>query len=234
MHRLGFSKSEISVLIQVLKNNPNINVKSIFTHFSSADLSEDDGFTKQQAVLFDSIYHDIVKELGITPIKHACNSPAMVRWPQYHYDMVRLGIGLHGFDPTGQLKLKTASTLKTLVSQIQTIEADGTVGYSRKGTVNRKSKIAILPLGYEDCYLRAFGNGKSFVMINDQLCPTIGNICMDMTMVDVTDADVNEGDDVTIFGISPTIEDLAKTADTIPYEILTNVSSRVKRVFISE
>jgi alanine racemase len=130
--------------------------------------------------------------------------------------------------------LTTASTLKTVVSQIQTIEADGTVGYSRKGTVNRKSKIAILPLGYEDGYLRAFGNGKSFVMINDQLCPTIGNICMDMTMVDVTDADVNEGDDVTIFGISPTIEDLAKTADTIPYEILTNVSSRVKRVFISE
>lgn len=234
MHRLGFSKDEIPELLQLLQAHPMVKVKSIFTHFSSSDDSNEDAFSHDQAQLFDELFTEISNGLSYLPTKHACNSPAMVRFPQYHYDMVRLGIGLHGFDPTGSLELRPASTLKTVISQIQTLEKGEAVGYSRKGRVNRKSRIAILPLGYEDGYLRVFGNGNATVMINEHLCPTIGNICMDMTMVDLTDIEVSEGDEAVIFGDTPSINDLAKIASTIPYEILTNVSSRVKRVFISE
>ena len=234
MHRLGFTEDQIPSLIQTLNDNPSIKVASIFTHFSSSENSDDDPFTITQAQVFDKVFGQIQEALGYTPLKHACNSPAMVRWPQYHYDMVRLGIGLYGYDPTQTLQLKSTNELKTIVSQIQTLQKGETVGYSRKGKLKRDSKIAILPIGYEDGYLRAFGNGNISVSINDQLFPTIGNVCMDMVMIDVTDADVKEGDQVVIFGNSPKITDLARVANTIPYEILTNVSSRVKRIFVSE
>jgi len=234
MHRLGFSEKEIPELITLLKANSNITVESIFTHFSSSDSAEEDSFTSHQASTFDEIYSTLSQAIGSNPIKHACNSPAMVRFPQYHYDMVRLGIGLHGFDPADSLALRPAAQLKTVVSQIQELEEGDTVGYSRKGKLTRKSRIAILPLGYEDGYLRVFGNGNSCVLVNGTLCPTVGNICMDMTMVDVTDASANEGDQVTVFGKNPSIQDLAETAKTIPYEILTNIGGRVKRVFVSE
>lgn len=234
MHRLGFSREEIPTLLDRLSANPQLKIESIFTHFSSADTPQEDQYTEEQAAEFEGIYFKISKAIGYSPIKHACNSPAIVRWPQYHFDMVRLGIGLHGFDPTNTLSLRPTSALKTEISQIQNLKKGDTVGYSRKGKVSRDGKIAILPIGYEDGYLRIFGNGNAFVQINGHLCPTIGNICMDMTMVDITDIHANEGDSVVVFGIDPSISDLAQAAKTIPYEILTNVSSRVKRVFISE
>ncbi|MEQ9466043.1 MAG: bifunctional UDP-N-acetylmuramoyl-tripeptide:D-alanyl-D-alanine ligase/alanine racemase [Ekhidna sp.] len=234
MHRLGFSKKDIPALIELLKHNPGLKVEGIFTHFSSSDMADEDDFTVSQAHLFEEAYRQLTDALGYHPIKHACNSPAMVRWPQYHFDMVRLGIGLHGFDPTGQLSLRHTSELKSTISQIQHLEAGDTVGYSRKGKIDRDSEIAIIPIGYEDGYSRIFGNGNARVSINGKLCPTIGNVCMDMIMVDVTGAGVQEGDQVMIFGANPGIQDLAKWANTIPYEILTNVSNRVKRVFISE
>lgn len=234
MHRLGFSEGEISELISKLLGNPQLKIESIFTHFSSSDDAADDDYTKEQATKFEVIYSQISEAIGYSPIKHACNSPAIVRWPQYHYDMVRLGIGLHGFDPTETLSLRPTGTLRTEISQIQTLKRGDTVGYSRKGKVARDSKIAVLPIGYEDGYLRVFGNGNALIEINGHLCPTIGNICMDMTMVDVSDIVAKEGDQAIVFGRNPSISDLAKSASTIPYEILTNVSSRVKRVFISE
>ncbi|WP_425389441.1 bifunctional UDP-N-acetylmuramoyl-tripeptide:D-alanyl-D-alanine ligase/alanine racemase [Ekhidna sp.] len=234
MHRLGFSPDKIDELLKLLKANPQVQVEGVFTHFSSADIIQEDDYTENQANLFLDAYRRISDTLGYQPIKHACNSPGTVRWPQYHFDMVRLGIGLHGFDPTGQLKLKHTSQLKSIVSQIQHLKAGETVGYSRKGKVTRDSKIAIIPIGYEDGYLRVFGNGNATMNVNGTLCPTIGNICMDMTMIDVTDGNVEEGDPVLIFGEHPGIQDLAQWANTIPYEILTNVSNRVKRVFISE
>ena len=234
MHRLGFDPEDLDELMTILKENPKLKVEGIFTHFSSSDSPNEDAFTKAQAALFDKAYDEITSELGYRPTKHACNSPGMVRWPEYHYDMVRLGIGLHGFDPVGKLDLQHTSTLKTIVSQIQELKAGETVGYSRKGKLERDSKIAIIPIGYEDGYLRVFGNGNGRVTINGKPCPSIGNICMDMTMVDVTEAEVEEGDEVIVFGSSPTIADLAAWSKTIPYEILTNVSNRVKRIFVSE
>lgn len=234
MHRLGFSPDQLDELINHLKANQQVKVEGVFTHFSSSDIVDEDAFTINQARLFDQAYAKIEEVIGYSPIRHACNSPAMVRWPQYHYDMVRLGIGLHGFDPTGKLDLRNSSQLKTVISQIQNLKAGDTVGYSRMGKIKRDSKIAILPIGYEDGYSRSFGNGNAFVEIDGELCPTVGNICMDMTMVDVTGVDVKEGGEVVIFGKNPTIKELAKWAHTIPYEILTNVSNRVKRVFISE
>ncbi len=234
MHRLGFSECELPELFEILKSNPKIRVASIFTHFSSADSVEEDAFTKQQASTFNDVYQRIVEEIGYTPIKHASNSAAIIRFPEYHFDMVRLGIGLHGFDSTGQLDLRPSSKLKTTISQVLKVKKGETVGYSRKGKINRDSKIAVLPIGYEDGYLRVFGNGKASVIINGQPCPTVGNICMDMTMVDVTDVPTKTGDEVIIFGDNPSITDLAEVVDTIPYEILTNISSRVKRVFVSE
>ncbi|SNS91993.1 alanine racemase [Ekhidna lutea] len=234
MHRLGFAKDHILQLTENLKKHPDLIVESIFTHFSSSDMKSEDTFTSLQAEEFDDVYNQIVDALGYQPIKHACNSAGMVRWPQYHYDMVRLGIGLHGFDPSGELSLRHSSQLKTVISQIQHLKAGDTVGYSRKGKIENDSKIAIIPIGYEDGYSRIFGNGRAHVRVNDILCPTVGNVCMDMTMIDVTDVDVSEGDEVIIFGNNPEISDLAKWSDTIPYEILTNVSNRVKRVFVSE
>lgn len=234
MHRLGFSKEDIPALIKILNEHPEIKVEGIFTHFSSSDVAEEDDFTIAQAELFKEIYQQLVDALGYQPIKHACNSPAMVRWPQYHFDMVRLGIGLHGFDPTGQLFLRHSSELKSTISQIQNLKAGDTVGYSRKGKINKDSKIAVVPIGYEDGYNRVFGNGTASVFINGKLCPTIGNVCMDMIMVDVTDTDAQEGNEVIIFGSMPSIQNLANWANTIPYEILTNVSNRVRRIFISE
>lgn len=234
MHRLGFAKEDIPALIQDLQAHPSVQVEGIFTHFSSSDSLAEDEYTIAQATLFDEIYEQIGEAIGYKPMKHACNSAGIARWPQYHYDMVRLGVGLHGFDPTGHLTLKYPAALKTVISQIQILKAGDTVGYSRKGVIETDSRVAVIPLGYEDGYARAFGNGKAHVAIRGKLCPTVGNICMDMTMVDVTSTGACEGDEVIVFGEQPTICDLAQWADTIPYETLTNVSNRVKRVFISE
>lgn len=234
MHRLGFSPDKIDELIVKLKENPQVKVEGIFTHFSSSDVLSEDEFTIRQAEIFEEVYEKITASIGYQPIKHACNSPGMVRWPQYHFDMVRLGIGLHGFDPTGELVLRNSSQLKSTISQIQNLKTGDTVGYSRKGKVDKDSKIAVIPIGYEDGYLRIFGNGNAKMSVNGQLCPTIGNVCMDMTMIDVSNVEAEEGDEVIVFGEEPSIKDLAAWAGTIPYEILTNVSNRVKRVFVSE
>lgn len=233
MHRLGFSLEQLPELLALLKENPALKLEGIFTHFSSSDLASEDEFTYQQASVFNKAYNEIVKVIGYKPTKHAVNSPGMVRFPQYHFDMVRLGIGLYGFDPANQLELRPISQLKTIISQIQHLKKGDTVGYSRKGMVEKDARIAVIPIGYEDGYLRVFGNGNAMVNFNGVNCPTIGNICMDMTMVDVSNVECVEGDEVIIFGTEPSIQQLAKWANTIPYEILTNVSSRVRRVFVS-
>ncbi|MEM6734738.1 MAG: bifunctional UDP-N-acetylmuramoyl-tripeptide:D-alanyl-D-alanine ligase/alanine racemase [Bacteroidota bacterium] len=234
MHRLGFLEAEIPTLIGILKKNPRLKITGVFSHFSSAENHLDDEFTLGQAQKFESIYERIVSALGYRPLKHVCNSSGIVRWPHYHFDMVRLGIGLHGFDPTGQLDLRATSQLKTIISQVRLLKKGETVGYSRKGIVERDSKIAVIPIGYEDGFQRIFGNKRASVLVGNKRCPTIGNICMDMTMIDVTKVEAKEGDEVIIFGDDPKIQDLANWAHTIPYEILTNVSNRVKRVFVWE
>ncbi|WP_421874729.1 bifunctional UDP-N-acetylmuramoyl-tripeptide:D-alanyl-D-alanine ligase/alanine racemase [Marinoscillum sp.] len=235
MNRLGFDTEAIDSLIDLLSRNPQVKVAGIFTHFSSSDNANEDAFTRHQAALFDVAYRRLADHLGYSPIKHAVNSAGIVRWPNYHYDMVRLGIGLYGFDSSAELDgLKPISQLKTKISQIKQVKAGESIGYSRMGKAKRDSLIATIALGYADGYTRLFGNGQAYVMVNGQQAPTIGNVCMDMTMIDVTGIEASEGDEVIVFGQQPTIEELAQWSQTIPYEILTNVSQRVKRVFVSE
>jgi len=174
--------------------------------------------------------------LGYTTIKHILNSAGIVRFPDYKLDMVRLGIGLYGVEATGQEQaaLQSVGTLKTVVSQIKYLAAGETVGYSRRGQLDHDAAIATLAIGYADGYDRGLGNGAGKVWVNGTLCPTIGNICMDMTMIDVTGANVDEGDEVIIFGKEMPILELSKQINTIPYEILTGIGDRVKRVFYKE
>lgn len=236
MNRLGFTESNLQRLIEQLKLNKHLKVRSIFSHLAGSEDPRHADYTKQQGERFERMSQSIMENLWYTPMRHLVNTGGIANYPDLHFDMVRLGIGLHGFDPTQteQGKLKIVSTLKCNVSQVKKIAAGESIGYGRSGFAKTDTTIAIVPIGYADGYLRAFGNGTGHMMINDQLVPTIGNVCMDMTMVDVTGLDVKSGDEVVVFGEKPNISELAEWIKTIPYEILTNVSQRVKRVFLSE
>lgn len=236
MHRLGFEEADIDSLIKTLKENPSLHVASIFSHLAGADDATHDSFSTHQVNHFQKIADRISTELGYKPIYHILNSPGILRLPQYQMDMVRLGIGLYGVDPTIEKieGLKTVATLKTIVSQIKQIKQGDTVGYGRRGKAEKPLSIATIAIGYADGFSRAFSRGAGKVWINGSLAPVIGNVCMDMTMVDVTGIAVQEGDEVIVFGNELPIQQVADAANTIPYEILTNTSERVKRVFVAE
>ncbi|MEQ8555560.1 MAG: bifunctional UDP-N-acetylmuramoyl-tripeptide:D-alanyl-D-alanine ligase/alanine racemase [Cyclobacteriaceae bacterium] len=235
MNRLGIPHEDIEELKTLLAQHPELKIKGVFTHLSSQEEDSNDDYTLSQIRLFEQSSEEIASTLGYQPIRHVLNSAGIVRWPDYQYEMVRLGIGLYGFDATGKMQnLQPISTLKTIISQVKKVKKGDSIGYSRMGKAQKDGQIAILPIGYADGYLRVFGNGKAWVSVQGKKAPTIGNICMDMTMIDVSGIEVKEGDEVTLFGQEPTIVELAKWVDTIPYEILTNVSQRVKRVFRSE
>lgn len=236
MNRLGFNEDDLDSLIQIITDNPQIHIKSIFTHLAaSEDLLHED-FTKEQVALYRKASKEIEVALGYQPIRHVLNSGGIVRHNEFQEDMVRLGIGLHGIEVSTMHtdKLQNPASLRTVVSQLRTVKAGKTIGYGRTGKTKNETTIATIAIGYADGYLRHFSNGNAHVMINGQKAKTIGNICMDMTMIDVTGLEVEEGDEVVIFGNNPTVSELAKWANTIPYEILTNVSNRVKRVFYSK
>ncbi|UII28006.1 bifunctional UDP-N-acetylmuramoyl-tripeptide:D-alanyl-D-alanine ligase/alanine racemase [Fulvivirga maritima] len=236
MHRLGFEKPDLEELLSLLKANPNLVVKSIFSHLAGADEAEHKDFSYQQAKKVKD-WSDIIKKgLGYAPIVHLLNSPGIIRFPDLQFDMVRLGIGLYGLDTNNleQQHLLPISRLKTMISQIKKVNPGETVGYSRKGKVNHEMKIATIAIGYADGFNRGFGNGNGEVWINGKKAPVIGNVCMDMTMIDVTNIDAQEGDEVEVFGEHVTITEMADKINTIPYEILTNVSQRVKRIYYTE
>jgi alanine racemase len=235
MHRLGVEVSDLLEIINIIKKNPQLKVAGIFTHFSSSEDPAEDAYTREQAEKFNLAYDQLTHALGYLPLKHAVNSSGIVRRNEYHFDMVRLGIGLYGFDSTPtKLKLRPVTTLKSWISQVKQVKQGDTIGYNRKGFVNKDGLVATVAIGYADGYSRTFGNGNAYMLVNGQKARTIGNVCMDMTMLDITGLDVKDGDEVIVFGEAPTIVDLAKWSATIPYEILTNVSQRVKRVFVSE
>jgi len=236
MHRLGFEPNELDQLKLVLKQNPQLKVASIFSHLAASDEAIHNGFSAQQAMSYKKSADDIVEFLGYKPILHLLNSPGISRFPDYQFDMVRLGIGLYGVDPSGinSGQLQSVSTLKTVISQVKHIRKGETIGYARKGVAIEDMKTATISIGYADGFNRRFSQGIGKVMINGSLAPVIGNVCMDMTMVDVTNIDCKAGDEVIIFGDYPNISEMAKAIDTIPYEILTNISERVKRVFYTE
>ncbi|MBC7450124.1 MAG: alanine racemase, partial [Cytophagales bacterium] len=237
MRRLGFEQKDIERLSAILvQQHSHIHVVSAFTHIAGADEEQHDDFTLKQLNAFDVMTENLHNSIGYTFIKHAANSSTIVRFKQGHYDMVRLGIGLYGVESAGlfQNELKPISVLKTHISQIKELQAGETVGYGRKGKVNRPSRIATIAIGYADGYDRRFSNGGGEVLVNGVRCPIIGNVCMDMSMVDVTDAQAREGDEVIVFGENPHVTELASRIGTIAYEILTGIGERVKRIFYSE
>ncbi|MFY0685864.1 MAG: bifunctional UDP-N-acetylmuramoyl-tripeptide:D-alanyl-D-alanine ligase/alanine racemase [Cyclobacteriaceae bacterium] len=234
MNRLGFKSNEMGELLSWIKLNDHIEVAGIFSHLSSSDVAQEDEFTNSQISVFEKNSEVLAHSLPNNPIKHLINSSGIVRYLDAQFDMVRLGIGLYGYDPVQALDLKPTSQLKTYVSQVKVVESGESIGYNRKGRADKQKQIATIPIGYADGYLRVFGNGNGKLLVKGKLAPTIGNICMDMCMIDVTGLDVEEGDEVIVFGELPSIQDLAKWADTIPYEVLTNVGQRVKRIYLSE
>ena len=233
MYRLGFAGNALSTLVQVLRDTPSLHVVSIMSHLAASSGSQHDAYTQGQFARFISLATQIERALGICTIKHLLNTSGILRFPDCVLDMVRLGIGLHGVgvDEATQKHLKVASTLKTIVSQIKSIPQGATIGYGRQGLAKKAMKIATIAIGYADGFSRALGNGQGSVWINGHLAPTVGNICMDMSMVDVTHIPVAEGDEVTIFGQELPITEVAAAMNTIPHEVLTNVSERVKRVY---
>ena len=174
--------------------------------------------------------------VGYTTIKHICNSGAITRFKDAQYNMVRLGIGLYGvgFNDIEKQNLQNISSLKTKISQLKKVNAGDSVGYSRKGIITKPTTIATIPIGYADGINRNLGNGNFFVSINNMLCPTVGNICMDMCMVDATNSNCKEGDEVVVFETNEQLMNLSKAMNTIPYEVLTSISTRVKRVYVQE
>jgi alanine racemase len=234
MHRLGFVEDDINDLLELLKVNKNLHVASIFSHLAAADESQHDDFSMHQGAIFKKCADMISATLTYKPLYHILNSSGILRMPQFHFDMVRLGIGLFGVDPTAlQTNLKPVATLKTIISQIKHVPKGESIGYGRMGNATQDISIATIAIGYADGFSRAFSRGKGEVLIRGMRAPVIGNVCMDMTMVDVTGIPASEGDEVIIFGESLSIQELAKRIGTIPYEILTNTSERVKRVFVA-
>jgi alanine racemase len=233
MHRLGFEEDTIEELIVTLKGNDTVEIKSILSHLATSDDLKHRDFTVSQIQLFDKLSSKIVAELGINPIRHILNTSGISNFPEAQFNMVRLGIGLYGVsnDPSEQKYLENVGTLKSVISQIRTISAGESVGYGRKFMAYKTTKVATIPIGYADGISRAWGNGVGFVTIKDKKAKVLGSVCMDMLMVDVTEIDCTEGDSVIIFGESPTVSYIAKKLNTIPYEVLTSISQRVKRVF---
>lgn len=237
MHRLGFEEHELDALIEVLKSNTELRVASVFSHLAGSDEQALDGFTQQQAQSFIRMSDKMEKNLGYSFIRHLANSSAIARYPDLHFDMVRLGLGLYGVDSTGVFKdkLQHVSQLKTGISQIKYLNKEETVGYNRKGVLSRDTTTATVCIGYADGVSRRLGNGNGFMLIHGKLAPIIGNVCMDMCMLDVTDIpEAKEGDQVLLFGAELPVAQVAQWAGTIAYEILTGISQRVKRVYFEE
>lgn len=232
MKRLGFEEDELGKLITILLNDDKIIIKSVFSHLVAADDSYHDAFTKEQINKFNRLSKSIVEKFDYPIIRHICNSAGIQNYPEAHFDMVRLGIGLYGVGDDS--KLRNVSTLKSIVSQIRTIKPEESIGYARAEMPGREMKIAVIPIGYADGLSRSLSRGRGQVFIKGKKAPIVGNVCMDMCMVDITGINVNEGDEVVIFGEVYSLEKIAKDLDTIPYEVLTNVSRRVKRVYYQE
>jgi alanine racemase len=254
MNRLGFSEDDIDELAAVLSASSSFRVQSVFSHLAAAEDPAQDDFTKKQFSLFLQSAGKLKERLGYSFLIHIANSAAIIRHPDMQLDMVRPGIGLYGVDSTtgNKINLQTVATLRSTIAQIKKLKAGETVSYNRIGTVNKDSRIATIRIGYADGYPRRLSNGVGKMWVNARLparavtdgndtvgqgilAPVIGTVCMDMTMIDITGIpDVKEGDEVIIFGKELGVETVAQWAKTIPYEIMTGISQRVKRVYYEE
>jgi Alr-MurF fusion protein len=225
-------------LLQILNDNKNsIVVKSVLSHLAASEDPAEDAFTKKQIEVFVRCCDRIATMVPYSFIRHISNSAAIFRHHEAQFDMVRLGIGLYGVDSAAehQLALQTVASLKTTIAQLRTVQAGDTIGYNRKGIVEKDSLIATIRIGYADGFSRNLGYGIGKVWIDGELYPVIGTVCMDMTMIDVTGAtNIKAGDEVEIFGANLPIQHVAQWSKTIAYEILTGISQRVKRVYLEE
>jgi alanine racemase len=208
----------------------------VFSHLAASEDPSEDAFTRQQISDFSAMADEIARESGHSVMRHILNSTGVMRFPEAHFEMVRLGIGLYGFSPLPQAtdKLLNVSTFKTRVTQIKEVASGGSVGYNRRFRPEKGTRIAIVPVGYADGLNRQLGNGRGSMLVKGIRCPIIGSICMDMAMLDIGDADIVEGDEVVIFGDEIPASGMAGILGTIPYEILTGISRRVKRVYYHE
>lgn len=236
MHRLGFEEDDINELIVRIKNNKNIIIKSVFSHLAASDEPEHDEFTRQQISRFQKMSDTIRSHFQYPIMRHILNSGGIARFSDAQMEMVRLGIGMYGVSPNEleKIQLQHVSTLKTTISQIKNIREGESIGYSRKGKASRNMRIATVPIGYADGLNRRLGNGKGKMFINGKPAPIVGNVCMDMCMLDISEISTSEGDEVIVFGETYPITEVARDMDTIAYEVLTNVSRRVKRVYYHE
>ena len=233
MHRLGFDENEITELIKILTANPFIKIESVFSHLAASDDKKHNTFTLQQIECFKTITQTITKHYNYPIDLHLLNSNGILNFNDSQFDMVRLGIGLYGVcsDIETQKQLKPASSLKSKIAQIKHIKKGETIGYNRMGVAKENMKIATIPVGYADGLSRKLGNGNWNMLVNGQKAPIVGNVCMDMVMIDISNIDCLEGDNAFVFSAKNTISEMANIIETIPYEILTSYSPRVKRVF---
>jgi alanine racemase len=234
MHRLGFAPQDIPELIARLKRQTSVIPRSVFSHLVGSDSTQFDAFTRHQIETFERASEELQTAFPHKILRHICNTAGIERYPGAQFEMVRLGLGLYGVNPFTNKMLHNVSTLKTTILQIRDVPQEDSVGYSRKGRLNRQSRIAAIPIGYADGLNRRLGNGNAYCLVNGQKAPYVGNICMDVCMIDVTDIDCREGDKVIIFGDALPVTVLAEVLGTIPYEILTSVSGRVKRVYYQD
>lgn len=236
MHRLGFGEPELEEFVEEIKRYPRFRVMSIFSHLATADCPDMDDYTEFQLANFERMSAFLINRLGYKIKRHILNTAGIMRYRDYQYDMVRLGIGLYGISPMEgrDPNLEPVSSLTTCISALQTRHAGETVGYGRRGMIDGERVIATIPIGYADGLNRHLGNGHLSMYVNGTGCKTVGNVCMDISMIDVTEAKACCGDRVEIFGRTNRVEDVAEVLDTIPYEVLTSVAQRVKRVYYRE
>ena len=236
MHRLGFLPADIDSLIERVKANLNLRIMSVFSHFATSDMPEEDDFVKHQIEQFEMMSSKIVAAFPYKIMRHLLNTAGITRFADYQYDMVRLGIGVYGVAVVDEDrgKLHNVMSLKTTIKQIKEYGAGETIGYGRHGKITKPSRIAVIPIGYADGLRRELSNGKACFWVNGKPAPIIGNICMDLTMIDVTGIDCQEDDTAVLFDDNHPIEIIAEACDTIPYEIMTRISQRVKRIYTKE
>ncbi|WP_298488062.1 alanine racemase [uncultured Maribacter sp.] len=234
LNRLGFTKEAIPKIISIIKSNSTLHVQSIFSHLAASEDLNEKKFTQGQIKQFCEIKEEIEKLLSYPILTHMANTSGILNYPEAHFSMVRSGIGLYGYgnNPYFDKKLKPVATLKTIISQKHILEPGKSIGYNRAFIADKTIVTATLPIGHADGIGRQYGKGKTFVEVNGKKALIIGNVCMDMIMIDVTNIECEEGDEVIIFGPEQSAEDFAKTANTISYELLTGIASRVKRTFL--
>jgi alanine racemase len=235
LNRLGFSKEEIPLIIDCIKKSKHVKIKSILSHLAASEDVNEQDFTLRQINNFKQIIQEVCRHLNYTPITHILNTSGVINYPEAQFDMVRIGIGLYGFgnDKTETSHLKNSHILKSTISQTHVVKIGETVGYNRAFKAKKNTKIATIPIGHADGLSRKLGNGNGSVTILNQKALIVGNVCMDMIMVDVTDINCKEGDDVFIFKTQEDILTISNVSETISYEILTMISQRIKRLLKS-